>query len=261
MNFEFLSDANFTILLGIVFTVMVMVISALYDKKKSQESKTPDEDNRKSLKNHPANREKMQTLFENLKVKISSIKLALSSKLTNFSIRKEEETGENTSDSPKSNGSKSGNGFDVDELLKDKKDELEFGDDLLSEMATADSITPDVTDVTATESDPNFSENADMPLNNDFEIDTDDFDFGFETADDISPDGGDLGLEGNDYEIAFADENDSFMESLKKEVKVVKEEKINFMSGLEDENLDINKIKAELEDVLARLKKVQCYQQ
>jgi len=60
-------------------------------------------------------------------------------------------------------------------------------------------------------------------------------------------------------EFSFEDDNDNFMESLKKDIVIEKEDKIDFMSAMEGENLDVEEIKSELQEVLTTLNKYKDY--
>jgi hypothetical protein len=155
--------------------------------------------------------------------------------------------------------------FDADEIIGDKKKELDFDDNLISEMETAEDM--DVSGAVSEES---------AGLDEDLSIDMDDFDFGFDAGnlgDNDQADEDDFGLNLPDEdlsdddssftaatdEFSFEDDNDNFMESLKKDIVIEKEDKIDFMSAMEGENLDVEEIKSELQEVLTTLNKYKDY--
>ena len=59
--------------------------------------------------------------------------------------------------------------------------------------------------------------------------------------------------------IALSDDRDSLMDSLKKDIVISKANKIDFMSKMQGENLDLKLIKSDLQDVLKKLKKYKDY--
>lgn len=137
----------------------------------------------------------------------------------------------------KFNGTDKTSGFDVDKIVEAKKGEFDFDDDLLTEMSTAGSIkTAD-----------------DSSLNSDLSFDQSEFDMGFgdlpeeSTEDDLFNTGAE--------KIAITDDHDSLLDSLKKDIVISKENKIDFMTAMKDENLDLKSIKSDLEDVLQNLKR------
>lgn len=201
----------------------------------------------------------IKAVFGNLKSKILSIKLSLPGKgdRENETMFEDMHSSKNAA----STEEESNINFDVDEIIENKKSELDFDDDLIDQMATAGSL---ASETEVEEPDSNLS------LNGDLSIDMDEFDFGFggdgneqddsldnEFAFDVS---GDDSYD-NDFtqvvavdDISF-DDNDDFIESLKKDIVIDDKDKIDFMSKIEGESLDIEEIKTELEWVLATLKK------
>ncbi|HWR25436.1 MAG TPA: hypothetical protein VN278_04285, partial [Methanosarcina sp.] len=92
-------------------------------------------------------------------------------------------------------------------------------------------------------------------LNSDLTIDENEFNIGFEdTNEEASPEGS-LSFNANSKEIDLADEHDSLLDSLKKDIVTSHEKKVNFMANMQGENLDVKLIKSDLEDVLKNLRK------
>lgn len=198
-------------------------------------------------------------VFGNLRSKVSSIKLSLPGRgnRENKAIFGDMSSSKNAASAEK----ESNINFDVDEIVGNKKSELDFDDDLINEMATAGSL-DSKTEVA--EPDSNLSQNSDLS------IDMDEFDFGF----DVGGNEQDNSLDNNfafempddnpsddDFthvvavdDFSLDDDSDNFIESLKNDMIVDEVEKVNFMSEMEGVNLDIGVIKTELEEILASMK-------
>ena len=59
----------------------------------------------------------------------------------------------------------------------------------------------------------------------------------------------------NSSEIKFGDKSDSLLASLKNDIVISKEKKVNFMGEIQGEDLDLKLMKSDLEGVLKDLKK------
>ena len=119
---------------------------------------------------------------------------------------------------------------------------MDFDDDILNEMSTASSLK---------------NNNAAL-LNTDLAFDKNEFDIGFGSMSDESPEEDSLFGTGAE-KIGLADDRDSLLDSLKKDIVVKKEKKNDFMSAMEGENLDIKGMESDLQEVLKRLKKYKHY--
>ncbi|UGV39930.1 hypothetical protein J7W08_07315 [Methanococcoides orientis] len=190
-------------------------------------------------------------IFSNFRSKISSIKLSLPGK----GDRDKEAivTGMASSKNAASTEKESNIDFDVDKIVGNKKNELDFDDNLINEMATAGSLG---TQIEVDEPD------SDLSLNGDLSIDMDEFDFGFGEVGDEQDDSQDdeFSFEISEDEpyndnFSFEDDDDSFIESLKNDIIIEEKKKADFMSEMKGESLDIEEIKTELEGVLENLKR------
>jgi len=199
-------------------------------------------------------------IFGNLRSKVSSIKLSLPEKSNreNKAIFGDIASSKNAAFTEK----ESNLNFDVDEIIGNKKNELDFDDNLINEMATGGSL-GSKTEVAEPDSD--------LSLNSDLSIDMGEFDFGFGEGGDKQDDGLD-----NDFtfeipvddspddeflqvvpvdDFSLDDDNDNFIEALKNDLIIDEVEKVNFMSEMGDVSLDLGEIKTELEELLANLKR------
>ncbi|MGB9132597.1 MAG: hypothetical protein WCB90_08335 [Methanosarcina sp.] len=283
MDLNTIIEQNFTIIIGIFVTLIVMGITTLYDTYKSKDGikdKTsfqarevkPSRDSDKKTESFSSKKTKG---FSEFSKKLSSLlpkkvrknnfeNTGMKSPKTGKGIQKifgtlqnevsvlssflrgkkgKSDNGKSGLQFDKKSGSsklsKAGNvsGFDVDKIVESKKDELDFDDNLLTQMSTAGSI----------------KNNDDASLNSDLTFDNSDFDIGFESMDDESS-GEDLFNTGAE-KIALADGHDSLLDSLKKDIVISKEAKIDFMTSMKGENLDLKLMKSDLEDILQDLKK------
>jgi len=91
---------------------------------------------------------------------------------------------------------------------------------------------------------------------NDF--DKNDFDIGFEELNDESPEENAL-FDSGAEKIALGDDTDSLLDSLKKDIIIKKEKKIDFMTAMQGEDLEIKSLKSDLEGTLKRLKQFKQY--
>lgn len=154
--------------------------------------------------------------------------------------------------------------LDLDKIVESKKDELDFEDGLLTEMSTESGLSNAAYEINKVET---FSEEPDLDfddsLSSDLKIDDSDFDLGFGEFDNEASDDLEDSDEAFSYddmsvdtdELSFEDDSDNLIASLKKDIVVKKEEKIDFMAEMRGENLDVKLLKSELEDVLGDLKK------
>ncbi|WP_462273447.1 hypothetical protein [Methanohalophilus sp.] len=223
-------------------------------KSETSETATQQENLTPSAESNDAGAGKpdFKAYFDTLKYKLSGINFSLPGR-GNKETQPGGESGAEASAVKEADVS-----FDADEIAGDKKQELDFDDNLISEMESAEDM--DVGGEVSEES---------AGLDEDLSIDMDDFDFGFDAGDGGQSDEEDLGLNLPEEdpsdddssltaatdEISFEDDNDDFMESLKKDIVIEKEDKIDFMSAMEGQNLDIGEIKSELQEVLTTLNK------
>ncbi|WP_135612977.1 hypothetical protein [Methanococcoides sp. AM1] len=191
----------------------------------------------------------------NLRSNISYIKLSLSGKgdQKNESIFADMDSSENAASTERSNLN-----FDVDEILRNKKSELDFDDNLINEMATAGGLGSQ----TGVE-----EPDSDLSHNNDLSIDIDEFEFGFGEGGDGPDNEFAFEMSGDETydddftnvvavdDFSFDDDDDNFIESLKNDIIIDEKEKIDFMSELKGESLDIEEIKTELGEVLETIKR------
>jgi len=283
MDLNAIIEENFTIVIGIFVTLAVMGITTLYDKYKSTDGskdetsfqarelkssldldKKTESFNFKNINGFSEFSKKLSSLipkkvhknnFKNSETKslksgneVQKFFDTLRSEISIFSSfwrGKEDKLGSGKtvlkSDkkvrTSKLSETDNVSGFDIDKIVESKKDELDFDDNLLTQMSTASSI----------------KNNNDASLNSDLTFDQSEFDIGFGAMDDESS-GEDLFNTGAE-KIALADGHDSLLDSLKKDIVVSKENKIDFMTAMQGENLDLKLMKSDLEDVLQNLKR------
>ncbi|MGB9928406.1 MAG: hypothetical protein ACPK85_08380 [Methanosarcina sp.] len=304
LTLDIINDANFTILVGVFVTLIVMGIASLYDNYKlknnkeknntafnkekpgpsldlnkqkknakeinlkeiqgsgklennikigNQDKETLEKENSGKSKNAEKLSNKIENFFGNFRSKISSLSLL---KLFRKNKTENEDLIQSQKDikSSKNSGSAKTNSFDVDKIVAAKKEEFDFDGDLLNEMSTAHTIG-------------NIKNNKDNPadnVNNAASFDSDlslakkEFDMEFGAMDDDFPEG-DLFFKTTSGEGNLADKHDSLLNSLKNDIVINKEKKIDFMTSMQGENLDLKLIKSDLEDVLIQLKKYKRY--
>jgi hypothetical protein len=284
INLGSIGESNFTIILGIFVTVTVMGTSILYDKRQHKNKNLYNDTGSKpsSVSGHKANslgsgslngfsgfNKKLSNLipkkinknnsgnsgikstysksgikkaFGSLRRKIPSFSLSSrSKKMGNVDGNGIQQT-DNKMQTAQFNGIDKFSSFDVDKIVESKKSEFDFDDDLLSEMSTAGSI----------------KESKSASLNKDLSFDTDEFDLGFEDTNDESSED-DLLFNTGSKKLKLNDEHDSLLASLKNDIVIKNEKKIDFMTEMQGENLDLKLIKSELEEVLKKLNKYRRY--
>ncbi|MCQ1535934.1 hypothetical protein FTO70_09630 [Methanosarcina sp. KYL-1] len=297
MDLTGMIETNFTILIGVFVTLVVMGTATLYDKyqREGKISFNPGEFNPfsalyqklksfgfegsngfsvygkklSSLIQRIPNKNKhehaeikslksitqIQKLFGNLLTKISSFSFTLPGKGNKRSGRRFDLSSDNKTKASKFGGAETVNAFNIDKIVEAKKDELDFDDDLLTEMSTGSSFKDSSHAVSTV--DPFFGEaSSDIgaALNSDLMFDDNEFDIGFGAMEDESSED-DLLFSTGSEDLNFGDESDSLLDSLKKDIVITKEEKIDFMADMRGENLDLKLLKSDLEDVLGNLKK------
>ncbi len=183
-------------------------------------------------------------IFSNLKGKLSLLSLPRGSKGENLNSGKSALQSDKKAGTSKFGKDNKVSSFDVDQIVGSKKDEFDFEDDLLTEMSTASSIKDNKNST---------KDNNAASLNSDLTFDDSEFDIGFGEMDDEQPQD-DLLFNTGAEKIALADERDSLLDSLKKDIVISNENKIDFMTSMKGENLDVKLIKSELEDVSRTLK-------
>ncbi|MPN11195.1 hypothetical protein SDC9_158496 [bioreactor metagenome] len=103
-----------------------------------------------------------------------------------------------------------------------------------------------------------MSSGQDMEFDNNFTIDESEFAIKVDGLDNAPVENG-LTFNENVQEIKFGDEKDNLLDSLKKDIVIKKEKKINFMDNMQGENLDVKLIKSDLEGVLKEMNKYKQY--
>lgn len=182
-------------------------------------------------------------IFGTVRSKISSFSFAMRSKKNKLGSDNSVLQPNKKANTSKFNENEKISSFDIDKVVDSKKDELDFDDNVLSEMSTASSLK---------------NKNTAL-MNADLEFDKSDFDIGFEGLnDDESPEDNAL-FDSGAEKIALGDDSDSLLDSLKKDIVVKKEKKTNFMTTMQGEDLDIKLLKSDLQDTVKRLKQFQQY--
>lgn len=283
-NFSALIESNFTIIIGIFVTLTVMGIATLYDKRKGvnkPQNKTGDVKPSLNLipkiqdfsskytssfseyskrfsrlipermKKHNSESSEIKPLkstggipkiFGTVRSKISSFSFAMRGKKNKFGSENSVLQSNKKAKTSKFNENEKISSFDIDRVVDSKKGELDFDDNVLSEMSTASSLKKKDTAL----------------MNADLDFDKNEFDIGFEELNDESPEEGSLFGSGAE-KIALGDDSDSLLDSLKKDIIVKKEKKIDFMTAMQGENLDVKLLKSDLQDTLKRLKHFKQY--
>jgi hypothetical protein len=280
------TGSNFTIIIGVLVTLIVMGVTTLYDHKKSKarslpktkDSKSslsfnekkndfsskfmesfselgtklsnliPKKGNKKSLEYNEIkplkSSDEIPKIFGTIRSKISSFSYSLRGKKNRLESGKSLLQPNKKAEFSKLSGNEKVSGFDLDKIVESKKDELSFDDSILSEMSTASSIRKN-------------NDNIGL-LNTDLEFDKNEFDIGFGAINDENPEDDTLFNTGAE-KIVLADEKDNFLDSLKKDIVITKEKKINFMTAMDGQDLDIKALKSELQGVLKDIRKYKQY--
>jgi hypothetical protein len=148
----------------------------------------------------------------------------------------------------------------LDKVVESKKDELDFDDDLLTKMSTSNAFAASSPELKAVEPPVGeMSSDLDMSFDNDFKLDENDFAIKVDGLDNEPVPDNNFAFNENTAEIKFGDEKDNLLDSLKKDIVVKKEKKINFMDSMQGENLDVKLMKSDLEGVLHELNKYKQY--
>jgi hypothetical protein len=281
---------NFNIIIGVFVILIVMGVTSLYDHKKSKarslpktkdskpslsfnEKKNdfsskfmesfsefgnklsnliPKKGSKRSLESNEINHEikplkssdEVPKIFGTIRSKISSFSYSLRGKKNRLESGKSLLQPNKKAEFSKLSGNEKVSGFDIDKIVESKKDELNFDDSILSEMSTASSLKKN-------------NENIGL-LNSDLEFDKNEFDIGFGALNDETPEDDTLFNTGAE-KIVLADEKDSLLDSLKKDIVITSEKKINFMTAMEGQDLDIKTLESELQGVLKDIRKYKQY--
>jgi len=148
----------------------------------------------------------------------------------------------------------------LDKVVESKKDELDFDDDLLTKMSSSNALTASSPELKTVEPPAGeISSDLDMSFDNDFKLDENEFAIKVDGLDNEPAPENNFAFSENTAEIKFGDEKDNLLDSLKKDIVVKKEKKINFMDNMQGENLDVKLIKSDLEGVLTELNKYKQY--
>lgn len=288
INLSALTGSSFTIIIGVFVTLAVMGIATLYDKRKGGEkilAKTgelkPTHNNlsqkiqdfsskftgnfseySKKLSGLIPKREKKHNLekseikplkspsgipkiFGTIRSKVSSFSFNLHGKKDRINAGKSVLQSNKKAEASQFSGNEKISDFDIDKIVDSKKDELDFDDNVLSQMSTASSLK-------------NNAAPLNSDLSTDLSFDKNEFDIGFGAMDDESSEEDSLFGSGAE-KISFSDDSDSLLDSLKKDIVVKKEKKIDFMTEMQGENLDLKALKSELQDVLKMLRNYRQY--
>jgi len=284
INLSALLGSNFTIIIGVFVTLVVMGIATFYDRRKGRDKnlnkaremkpsinmsqKIQDFSSKytsnfseygqklsglipkRAKKSHLENSEikplkstsGIPKIFGTIRSKISSFSFTLRGKKDKFSNGKPIPQSNIRAEATKFSGNEKISSFDIDKIVESKKDELDFDDNVLNEMSTASSI----------------KNNDAALLNTDLSFDKNEFDIGFGAMNDEPSEEDSLFGSGAE-KIALGDDTDSLLDSLKKDIVVKKEKKIDFMTEMQGENLDIKLIKSDLQEILKNLKRYKQY--
>lgn len=148
----------------------------------------------------------------------------------------------------------------LDKVVESKKDELNFDDDLLTKMSTSGTLATSSPELSSPElktkepSPGGMPSDPDASFDNNFTIDESEFAIKVDGLDD-EPAENNFAFNENTSEIKFGDEKDNLLDSLKKDIVVKKEKKINFMDNMQGGNLDLKLMKSDLEGVLSEMRK------
>lgn len=143
----------------------------------------------------------------------------------------------------------------LDKVVESKKDELNFDDDLLTKMSSSGAIAASSPELKPQGPSPGeASSGLDAAFDNNFTMDESEFAIKVDGLDN-EPVENSLSFNENVTEIKFGDEKDNLLDSLKKDIVVKKEKKIDFMDNMQGENLDLKTMKSDLEGVLNDLHK------
>ena len=181
-------------------------------------------------------------IFGTVRSKISSFSFTFHGKKDKLNSGKSVLQSNKKAEASKFSGNEKISNFDIDKIVESKKDELDFDDNVLSEMSTASSL----------------KKNDAALLNTDMTFDKNEFDIGFGTMNDESSEEDPLFGSGAE-KISFTDDTDSLLDSLKKDIVVKKEKKTDFMTAMQGENLDLKLIKSDLQDIIKRLERYKQY--
>ncbi|WP_440947578.1 hypothetical protein ACSAZL_04715 [Methanosarcina sp. T3] len=152
----------------------------------------------------------------------------------------------------------------LDKVVESKKDELDFDDDLLTKMSNTGTLisnSPASNGLEADTKEQSFGEMAselDSSFDDDFNFDGSEFAIKVDGLDD-EPSENNFEFNDNAAEIKFDEDSDDLLASLKKEIIVTTEKKINFMDSMQGEDLDLKVMKSDLEGILKDLKKYRQY--
>lgn len=194
----------------------------------------------------------IQKLFVNLRNKISSLSSTLSRRNKHDNEKFVSLSDKEEADSKFGLTNKVNN---LDQVVESKKDELDFDDDLLTKMSTAGTLKTNGLEANMAE--PFFGEissEIDVSLDKDSMFNENEFEIKIEGLDN-EPVEDSFSFNDNSAEIKFGDESDSLLASLKNDIVVSKEKRINFMDDMKGEDLDLKLMKSDLEGVLRDLRK------
>jgi hypothetical protein len=225
--------------------IQKVILNNLSEFSKKFSSLIPKKVNKNNLENSEIKTSNLTggipKIFGSIRSKISSFSSTISSKNNKIGSGKNVLQSDKKAGTSKFSKTDKISGFDFDEGVESKKDELDF-DDNLTQMSNASSI----------------KNNKSASPNSDLTSDKSEFDIGFEALNNEASED-DLLFKGDSTKIDFAGESDTFLESLKKDIVITKEKKINLMNNMQGENLDVKVIRSELQDVLKKLKQYNEY--
>lgn len=234
--------------------------SGLSLKRSSSVQKKSSLIQRNSSNNNPG---KVETIFLKAKDSIQNLFVNLRNKIPSISStsprrnKHDDEKFVSVSDKKDTNSkfSVTDTVNDLEKIVESKKDELDFDDDLLIQMSTSGTLKSNSSEANIAE--PFFgamSSELDESLDNDLMFDGNEFDIKIEGLDN-EPDEDNFSFDADSTEIKFGDESDSLLASLKNDIVISNEKKVNFMGEIQGEDLDLKLMKSDLEGVLKNLKK------
>ncbi|AKB29384.1 hypothetical protein MSSIT_2665 [Methanosarcina siciliae T4/M] len=212
--------------------------------------------------------EKVGTVFLKAKGALQKLFASFSNKISSFSsslLRRNKKNGEKLvslsgyeeTDAKLSDAEKVNL---LDKVVESKKDELDLDDDFLTKISNTGTLMSNNPVSKGLEADTTeqffgeMSSELDSSFDNDFNLDGSEFAIKVEGLEEES-DKDTFAFNDETADIKFEDKSDIFLNSLRNDIIVSNEKKINFTDDMRGEDLDLKLIKADLEGVLKDLKK------
>ena len=225
-------------------TIKEVILKGLSESSKKFSSLIPKKGNKNNLENSETKSLKSSSgipkIFGTIRSKISSFSFTQRGKKNKLDSEIFVPQSNKKVETSKLSGTDKVSGFGIGKIAESNRDELDFDDNIPNEMSIAG------------------INNNQESLNSDLTFDKDEVDIGFGAVPDESSED-DLLFDISSEKTDSADEHDSFLDSLKKDIVIKKEKKNGFMSEMQGQNLDSKLIKSDLQDVLKKLKKYKQY--